>query len=74
MLEEKLNCLSIKIVENDTKLLYKEEIKAKQRFRHTDIKEDARNTAYFHAVANKSRRKHISSLSVRRVLLMRDAR
>lgn len=24
MLEEKLNCLSIKIVENDTKLLYKE--------------------------------------------------
>ena len=29
MLEEKLNCLSIKIVENDTKLLYKEELHKK---------------------------------------------
>ena len=29
MLEEKLNCLSIEIVENDTKLLYKEVIKVK---------------------------------------------
>lgn len=27
MLEEKLNCLSIEIVENDTKLLYKDVIK-----------------------------------------------
>ena len=55
--------ITLKFIHSELRKIWlQEEIKGKLRFRDRDIKEDARNTAYLHAVANQSRRKHIFSI------------